>query len=319
MSYAIIRNKKYKMGQLSYLYRHNERKNTDYKNRNINRQYSYKNYSLKKPISSYQKTFEILKKEYNLKGQIKKVSNVLCELVVTSDKDFFEKIGEKETRRYFETAYKFIANYQNLGEEFIVSAKVHLDETTPHLHIMYIPVIDTKDKKGRPIKKISCSEFWKGQSAYRVLQEKFYNYVIDNGFHLERGKSSKVKHLSVEEYKKVTDYDNIKYELENESIQEIDNSNLQMVIAQNKSLQLYVSKLKCYLAKSVKTIERNIELEERNRNLTNENQKLHKENNFLKKYIDKAYEYISILINVPTRSIKNMIDRFFEELKEKEK
>ena len=35
----------------------------------------------------------MLRKEYNLKGQMKKVSNVLCELVVTSDKDFFERIG----------------------------------------------------------------------------------------------------------------------------------------------------------------------------------------------------------------------------------
>lgn len=317
MSYAIIRNKNYKIGQLPYLYRHNERKNIDYKNKNIKRENSYKNYSLKKPIASYQKTFEILKKEYNLKGQIKKVSNVLCELVVTSDKEFFEKIGENETRRYFETAYKFIANYQNLGEEFIVSAKVHLDETTPHMHIMYIPVIDTKDKKGRPIKKIACSEFWKGQSAYRVLQEKFYNYITDNGFQLERGKSSKVKHLSVEEFKKVTEYDKIKFELENEPIQQLDNSNMQMIVSQNQSLQLYNKKLKGYLTKSLKAIEKSIILEEQNRNLNEENSKLCKENNFLKKYIDKAYEYISILVNIPKLSIKNMIDKFFEELNER--
>ena len=42
-----------------------------------------------------------------------------------------------------------------------------------------------------------------------------------------------------------------------------------------------------------------------------------KENQFLKKYIDKAYDYISILINIPKLKIKNMIDNFFKELKEK--
>lgn len=35
MSYAIIRNENYKMGQLSYIYRHNERKNTNYSNKDI--------------------------------------------------------------------------------------------------------------------------------------------------------------------------------------------------------------------------------------------------------------------------------------------
>ena len=32
-------------------------------------------------------------------------------------------------------------------EKNIISATVHLDETTPHMHLVYIPVIHTKDKK----------------------------------------------------------------------------------------------------------------------------------------------------------------------------
>ena len=58
-----------------------------------------------------------------------------------------KKLGEKETLRYFKTAYKFVANYQNLGEEFIVSAKVHNDEATPHLHIVFVPVVHKLDQK----------------------------------------------------------------------------------------------------------------------------------------------------------------------------
>ena len=47
MSYAIIRNANYKMGQLSYVYRHNERKNTNYSNKEIHKNSSIKNYSIK--------------------------------------------------------------------------------------------------------------------------------------------------------------------------------------------------------------------------------------------------------------------------------
>ena len=186
MSYAIIRNENYKMGQLAYIYRHNERKNTNYSNKDIIKENGIKNYSLKSVNTSYQKTFNNIKEKYKLKGQIKKVSNVMCELIITSDKEFFERIGEEETKRYFQMAYDFVANYNNLGEEFIVSAKVHMDERVPHMHIVFIPVVHTKDKKGNSINKIACSEFWKGKESYRILQDKFYKCVTDNGFDLER-------------------------------------------------------------------------------------------------------------------------------------
>lgn len=126
MSYAIIRNANYKMGQLLYIYRHTERKNTNYSNKDIVKENRIKNYSIQNLNTSYQKAFNNIKEKYKLKGQIKKVSNIMCVMIITSDKEFFEKIGEEETNRYFQTAYDFVANYNNLGEEFIVSAKVHL-------------------------------------------------------------------------------------------------------------------------------------------------------------------------------------------------
>ena len=62
MSYAIIRNTNYKMKNLSGIYRHNERKNTNYSNKDINRQNSILNYSIKAPYSTYKKFLRIYKK-----------------------------------------------------------------------------------------------------------------------------------------------------------------------------------------------------------------------------------------------------------------
>ena len=73
-----------------------------------------------------------------MKGQIKTVSNIACEYIITSDKDFFERIGEEETKRYFETAYKFISEYKDLGEQYIMSAKVHMDEETPQWYLIIL-------------------------------------------------------------------------------------------------------------------------------------------------------------------------------------
>lgn len=210
MSYAIIRNAKYKRENLKGIYRHNERRNKNYSNKNIDKEKSNLNYSLKDTQFTYEKEFGRIRKEYNLKGQIKTVSNIICEYIITSDKAFFNTIGEDETKRYFETAYKLVCEYKDLGEQYILSAKVHMDEETPHMHLVFIPVVHTTDKKGNNINKIACSEFWKVKDSYRQLQNAFHSYITANGFDLERGNPSERVHLSVEDYKKITNFENTK-------------------------------------------------------------------------------------------------------------
>ena len=92
----------------------------------------------------------------------------------------------------------------------LLTAKVHMDEETQHMHLVFIPVIHTKDKKGNSINKIACSEFWKAKDSYRKLQDAFYNYMAADNFELERGNSSERVHLSVEDYKKITNFEESK-------------------------------------------------------------------------------------------------------------
>ena len=218
MSYAIIRNTKYKRDNLKGIFRHNERRNKNYSNDNIDKEKSYLNYSLKNPKYSYEKEFDRIREKYNLKGQIKTVSNIACEYIITSDKEFFEKIGENETKRYFETAYQFVCEYKNLGEQYILSAKVHMDEQSPHLHLVFLPVVHTQDKKGNNIDKLACSEFWKAKDSYRQLQNAFYDYMVSHNFELERGlpkEETGREHLDLKEYKEITNFEKTKETLKN--------------------------------------------------------------------------------------------------------
>ena len=218
MSFAIIRNTKYKRENLKGIYRHNERRNKNYSNDNIDKEKTYLNYSLKSPKYRYDKEFDMMKERYKLKGQIKTVSNIACEYIITSDKQFFEEIGEEETKRYFETAYNFVAEYKNLGEQYIMSAKVHMDEETPHMHLIFLPVVHTTDKKGNNIDKLACSEFWKEKNSYRRLQDAFYQYMSSHNFELERGipkeETGRV-HIDIKEYKELNNFDETKEKLQN--------------------------------------------------------------------------------------------------------
>ena len=218
MSFAIIRNTKYKRENLKGIYRHNERRNKNYSNDNIDKEKSYLNYSLKSPKYRYDKEFDMMREKYNLKGQIKIVSNIACEYIITSDKQFFEEIGEEETKRYFETAYNFVAEYKNLGEQYIMSAKVHMDEETPHMHLIFLPVVHTTDKKGNNIDKLACSKFWKEKDSYRRLQDAFYQYMTSHNFKLERGvpkEETGREHIDIKEYKEITNFDKTKEKLQN--------------------------------------------------------------------------------------------------------
>ena len=213
MSYAIIRNEKLTRAKAMGAYRHNERKAKKHSNKNIDSSKTELNYYIKKNELSYIKEFDRIKEKYNLKGQIRSNSIIMCEMVFTSDQKFFDEIGYQESKRYFQESYNFICNYKNLGEENIISAVVHIDEDTPHMHIVFIPVVHKKDKNGNEISKIACSEFWKGKDSYKKLQDNFYSYITKAGFNLERGELVEItnrEHFSIQEYKQITNYENTK-------------------------------------------------------------------------------------------------------------
>ena len=218
MSYAIIRNDKLTRVDAQGSYIHNDRRSKGHSNKDIDPTRTHLNFWCKKNELTYIREFDKMKKEYDLKGTIRSNSNIMCEMMITSDNAFFNKIGLEETKRYFKESYKFVCNYKNLGEKYIVSAAVHLDETTPHMHLVYIPIIHTKNKEGKDIDKICCRDFWKGRDSYRQLQNAFHKYITSKGFDLERGlpvEETGAKHEKIEDLKKLTNFENTKKVLDN--------------------------------------------------------------------------------------------------------
>lgn len=69
----------------------------------------------------------------------------LCGWIVTAPKD----LPPNEEAQFFQTAYDFIAN--KYGRENIISADVHYDEATPHIHITFIPIVTDKKNGGNKL------------------------------------------------------------------------------------------------------------------------------------------------------------------------
>ena len=313
MSYAIIRNTKYKRENLKGIFRHNERRNKNYSNENIDKEKSYLNYSIKSPQYSYEKEFDRIREKYNLKGQIKTVSNIACEYIITSDHDYFEKIGEEETKRFFETAYKFVAEYKNLGEQYILSAKVHMDEQTPHMHLIFLPVVHTTDKKENSVDKLACSEFWKAKDSYRQLQDAFYKYMVENGFDLQRGlpkEETNRQHYSVEEYKKITNFKETKEVLKNMKLELPDVPNISDININRLSKK-----------RDEKILEEIIKpKDDMIQNLYQDNMNLHRQLTRQSQVIEEAEKYQKErdLIIANNEELHNEVDKIKSEYKQKE-
>ena len=302
MSYAIIRNENHKMNAVPLLERHNERLNHNYSNKDIDLSLTSENYHLKKiQAETYQQEFERIRTRQELKGNLRlhgeKQSTVLCEFVITSDKEFFDRIGKERTRRFFEDAYDFVTAKVG-GEQYVLSAVVHMDEATPHMHVAFIPVIKGKDRKGNPCKRINCSEFWKGRDSYSRLQDEYYDFITSRGYDLERGeKGSTAEHLSVAEYKlkKVEEQlaETTEQLAEIKNIEEVKTANLPLntVAIKKDDFEMLSAAAKNYV--SAKNAEaENVQLKAECLSLRNENEELKSERDSLSGQLHQLeYEY----------------------------
>lgn len=75
-------------------------------------------------------------------------NNVVAdELLFTSDNDFFKDMNKRQIKKWADTCMEFV--YEDLGytEEQILHATLHLDEKTPHIHCVVVPLIRKYDKR----------------------------------------------------------------------------------------------------------------------------------------------------------------------------
>lgn len=126
-------------------------------NENIDPTRTHLNYNLAPEHNGGQVAF-MQKRLAEVKVQKRADVNVLCDWVVTLPvdnkfKSLSLEVQKEKMQEFFQVSYDFLE--RRYGRENVVSAYVHMDEKTPHLHFAFIPV--TKDKK-RGGFKVSAKE-----------------------------------------------------------------------------------------------------------------------------------------------------------------
>ena len=134
--FAILRFAKYKGPEISNIEAHNERTKEDYaSNPDIDKSRSHLNFHLVTPQRKYRAESEKQIAEAGCRTRSDSVRVV--EALVTASPEFFKGKKKDEIKAYFQEALDFIKQHQD--PKTILSAVVHMDEKTPHMHLSFCP------------------------------------------------------------------------------------------------------------------------------------------------------------------------------------
>lgn len=177
--YAILRSAKYKGPEISQIEGHNERTKEKYNsNPDIDTSRSHLNFHLVKPERKYRAEAEKQIAEDGCRTRSDSVRVV--EVLITATPDFFKGKKRAEVKEFFNEALEFIKLHQS--PETIISAVVHMDEKTPHMHLSFVPL--TEDKR------LCAKEILGNRKKLTWWQDRYWEHMVRKYPNLERGMSA---------------------------------------------------------------------------------------------------------------------------------
>ena len=177
--YAILRFAKYKGPEIGHIESHNERTKEKYaSNPDVDTARSHLNFHLVTPQRKYRAEAEKQIAEAGCRTRSDSVRVV--EALVTASPEFFKGKKKGEIKDYFQEARGFIQEHQD--PKTIISAVVHMDEKTPHMHLCFVPL--TEDKR------LSAKEIVGNKKKLTWWQDEFWKHMVGKYPDLERGESA---------------------------------------------------------------------------------------------------------------------------------
>ena len=226
LNYAILRVEPIMtIPDLAQIGSHNKREKKAYQsNPNIKLELTKNNIELVPLNVKYVKGFDELTKEYKKEHDermkteradrkkryhemLNSSKNVVAdELVMTASHNFFKDMSREQIKDWADTCMEFVYNDLGYKKEQILHATVHLDEETPHVHCVVVPLVKKYDKRTNTERyTISKKQYIKDKIQLSHLQDLYHKRLTDKGYDLERGiKGSDNKHIKIKEYKRVT-------------------------------------------------------------------------------------------------------------------
>lgn len=226
MNYAIFRSSPINtINDLAQIGSHNKREKKAYKsNPDIDLEKTKDNIELITLDMKYTKGFYELTKEYRQEHEErmkterddrkktfrqmldKSKSVVADELLFTATHTFFDNMSKEDIKKWAETCMSFVTEVLGYNQNQILHATLHMDEKTPHVHCVVVPLIKKFDKRTNTERyTISKKQYIHDKNHLSELQDKYCDLLNTMGYALERGiKHNDREHIKVKDFKKLT-------------------------------------------------------------------------------------------------------------------
>ena len=178
-NFVLLRFEKHQGNPAKRIEDHHERNKEEYKsNPDVDTSKSSTNFHIIEPQTSYKQAIE---QRITAAGcRARKDSVRFIDTMVAVSPNYFKKKTPQEIRNFFTEACGFFE--KQIGRENIVSAVVHMDEKTPHMHLVFVPI--TKDNR------LCAKEIIGNRTRLIQWQDDFYAHMAVHYPDLERGESA---------------------------------------------------------------------------------------------------------------------------------
>ena len=226
MNYAIFRSEPiYTLNDLAQIGSHNKREKKAYQsNPDIDLSKTKDNVELVPLNMKYVKGFYEITKDYKkeheermkterddrkrtFRQMVDKSKSVVAdELVFTATHTFFNDMSKEDIKNWADRCMEFVHFGLGYEDNQILHATLHMDEKTPHIHCVVVPLIKKFDKRTSTERyTISKKQYIHDKEHLSELQDNYCELLNLGGFALERGqKHSEVEHLNMKEFKRAT-------------------------------------------------------------------------------------------------------------------
>lgn len=205
-------------------------------------------------------------------------NDVAFEMVFTSDNEFFDGLNRNDIKKWAEKSFDFVTKDLGIERRNILHAIVHMDEKTPHLHVVAVPLVKTYNKKqNKDVWSISRRQYINGKSQLSKAQDIYNQRMNESGYKLDRGeKGSSKEHTTKAQY-------------------------IDRLLSENKELKRQNKELRDGVPKD------NIKIWDNNNKLHNENESLKIQNESMFEYIKEKGlgEEAQIVVNKKIRQKTN--------------
>ena len=236
---------------------------------------------------------------------------VADELMFTATHEFFDGMTREQIKEWADTCMEFVYNDLGYTKEQVLHSVVHLDEKTPHVHCVVVPLVKKLDNRTNTERfTISKKQYIRDKIHLSQLQDLYHKRLTDKGYDLERGiKGSDNKHIKIKDEKMKTTKESFLVGKDFVKVKKDTFDSMNNVIKESKKVMEMQPKLQTIFNEVDNYANSYKSLEKENKKYEKEITKLEKDNKYLEQENKSLIARLNYIFQLLKKFLRKLLQR----------